>query len=299
MLIYKYSQLHDMSIGYKESLQICKNARKLHLGQFKLFFSELLFLSKYAKTGDKILYIGAAPGYHIQKLAEFFPECIFELWDPREFDIKKLDNIIMYQELFTDNIAKKYAIDGSDYLLMCDIRNLDIDKSKKNNNIEEMDNIVCDDMKLQLNWCQIINPRKAYIKFRLPYEIPKYQYLTGTIYLQPYSKISTETRLSTSDYTHLIEYDTLEFEKKMAYHNGHTRCLSYPKNKWSTLIKKYNLYDCWDTVFALYILFQYVSRNIEIIDESKLKENAIVLFLSIIKFHEKKYGKKYNILFDK
>ena len=83
MFVYKYSQLTDR-ITYRDALQKgCISEKiKIHLGQLKLLISEIMFLTKKAKDGDRVLYVGAAEGYHTAKLADMFPTLTFDLWDP-------------------------------------------------------------------------------------------------------------------------------------------------------------------------------------------------------------------------
>src|SRR3990167_6735439 len=69
----------------------------LHWGQRKLFISELVLLTKHAKSGDTVLYIGAAPGTHIRFLIELFPNLKWVLYDKRPFDIEH-DNVTIIQE---------------------------------------------------------------------------------------------------------------------------------------------------------------------------------------------------------
>lgn len=295
MLIYKYSQIpNNHRIKYDESLKLCRGKKKMHLGQFKLFFSELIFLTMFAKPNDKILYIGAAPGYHITKLADLFPDVNFDLWDPRKFEIELRSNIKTYNDFFTDVSANSYKQNNERILLMCDLRTLEIGKLKKYKNITKMDELVDDDMKMQRRWCQIINPAYAYLKFRLPFEVPQTKYLSGTIYLQPYTKISTEARLLTNNYDNNIIYDNIEFEEKIAYHNGYTRCNSKHYNKWKNIMTEYNLVNNWDNALALHIVNFYLKT----VKNIKSNEEVGKLFMDIVNFHAVKYGDKYAVLFN-
>ena len=296
MFIHKYSQLGDEVISYEKSIKICRQSRNMHLGQIKLLFSELVFLNKYAKPGFTILYIGAASGYHITCLADMFPDCKFDLWDPRDFEVEARKNITIYQDFFTDNSAKNYALTNVEkLLLMCDLRNLEIGETKKKGkiNISKMDEITDADMKLQADWCKIIRPYKAYLKFRLPYEIPIVKYLRGKIYLQPYTKVSTEARLLTDDYDSEVLYDTILFQDKLAYHNAYNRCTKIIKSPWLSIMEKNNLYPVWDTEYALWTLHKYLLNN-----NINSKKKTIELYMKIIDFHIKQYGDKYSVIFN-
>jgi hypothetical protein len=298
MFVYKYSQLLGSNrISYEKSVEICRNngmIQKLHLGQLKLFFSELLFLSLKANKNDRILYVGAAPGYHIGKLADLFPEIKFDLWDPRKFEIEPKPNIKIYNHFFTHDSAKSYTTLNENILLISDIRTTSIGKLKKTKQIEKMDELVDSDMKMQLEWCQIIKPKYAYLKFRLPYVIPKTKYLTGTIFLQPYTKISTETRLLTSNYFRYKIYDNIEFADKMAFHNAINRCKPKHFRKWNFVMAKHRVINNWDNAYALHIVNIYLMR----IRNIKSDDEVGKLFIDIVSYHKKKYGIKYDVIFE-
>lgn len=282
-------------ITYNESLEICKN-KNIHLGQLKLFFTELLFLTMHAKPDDTVIYVGAAPGYHTTKLADLFPKVNFDLWDRRKFETEQRKNIKLYREYFTDSSANMYSQNSNGRILfMCDLRNLSIGKMSRDKNIDGMDDIVSEDMVLQKKWCKIIKPAMAYLKFRLPYEIPKTKYFTGTIYLQPYTKISTETRLMTNDYDTEIVYDNLQFEKMLAYHNAYNRCMSKTYKKWKDITHKLNLKNNWDNCLALYTTRYYLKH----IKNNRSMDDVADLFMDIVNFHIDKYGGKYDVLFVK
>ena len=294
MLIYKYSQIpDDHRISYQKSLELCKGKKKFHLGQLKLFFTELLFLTKCAEPNDKVIYIGAAPGYHITKLADLFPNIQFDLWDPREFDTAVRPNIKLFKEFFTDTTANTYVNSGQRTLIICDLRTVTIGKYKKQKSIEKMDEVVDDDMRMQRRWCQIIKPAYAFLKFRLPYEMPETKYLGGIIYLQPYTKISTEARLLTNNYDNSIIYYNNVFEEKLAYHNGYTRCHSKHYNKWRRIMEEYHLVNNWDNALALHITNYYLKKIKGTKDEAAVGR----LFMDIIDYHIKKYGDRYHVMF--
>lgn len=329
--IYKLSQLKNNNrITYTESREICsnnKNLHKMHLGQLKLFFSELIFLSKYAKTDDIILYIGAAEGYHISLLADFFPKTQFHLWDPRKFDLIPKPNITLFNAYFTDQTAVSYQnpsvplpkdlpklnknIKPNKILLMCDMRDLKIRRYRKDKDGRNTDYLIMDDMDLQAEWCKIINPRRAYLKFRLPYNIHDltkekfvssnnkkkkeiYSYFKGTVYFQPYAPLSTESRILVKNYNEMIDYDVVQYDEMMAYFNAKYRCVTDNSSRWKSVMKKYNLYPIWDNIVSLDITHYYLV-NIKKINS---KEETGKLFMKIVQFHIDKYGKKYDVIFN-
>jgi len=156
-------------------------------------------LSKFSSPGDRVIYIGGAPGVHIGLLAEFFNDIQFILFDPAEFSAELYNhpNVEIRQQLFTTTDSFRYK----DVLLISDIRTADTDREERSI-VEEK---IVQDMRLQEHIYNVLKPKKALLKFRLPYYyVPtvaekykgKFEYLDGDVYLQAYSrKRSTETRL--------------------------------------------------------------------------------------------------------
>lgn len=293
--IYKFSQLSDTNtMTYDMALEKIRKDKpiNMHLGQFKLFFTELLFLTKYSHDATKILYVGAAEGWHISKLADLFPNLQFDLWDPRYFNLEPRTNIKIYKRLFTNADATNYSESGDKILMMCDIRTLDIGKLKRDHKTAQMDELVMDDMEMQAGWVKIINPVYVYLKFRLHwFDDYKLKYFPGTIYLQPYSPASSEVRLMTNNYLDMVEYDSKEHDEKISYFNVEIKPNCY--SRWDNVLKKYNLYNCWDTTYALYIV-DYFLRKVR---GTRSDDKTGNLFMDILNYHVKKYGKKYDVLF--
>ena len=297
-IIFKFSQLNK-KISFKEAEEKIKSdpnfKPELHLGQLKLFFCELLFLTKYIKNATKVLYVGAAEGYHIAKLADMFPDVMFDLWDPGRFKVEPRNNIKIYNQFFTIDSAKSYANREDKILFMCDIRTIAIAKLIKHGETTKVDNLVEEDMLMQAEWIKIINPLYAYLKFRLPWHTNKSSYLKGTIYLQPYSPSSTETRLMTNNYTDYVEYDNKDYDDKIAYFNF---CIRYDNNilydRWDDIFKKYKLLNCWDNAYGLYITDYYLRKIHNVTSDNEIGK----LFMNIVNYHIKRYGKKYDIMFD-
>lgn len=296
-IIFKVSQL-TKKMEYEEakekSKDILENLPNLHLGQIKLFFSELIFLTKYQKDATKVLYVGAAEGYHISKLADLFPNLMFDLWDPAKFKLIPRNNIKIYNYAFTIDDAKKYASQQEKILFMCDIRTISVAKLIKKEEEIKVDELIEDDMVMQADWIKIIEPVYAYLKFRLPWYSPTSKYLGGTIYLQPYSPLSSEARLMTNNYTDYIEYNNNDYSDKMSYFNHFIRPVD-KYERWSNIFDKYNLLNNWDNALGLYIIDYYL-RKIHNIGSD---EETGKLFMDIINFHIDRYGKKYDVLFNK
>jgi hypothetical protein len=202
----------------------------LHWGQRKLLLVEIEFLTKFAQDGDLVVYAGAAPGNHILFLATLFPTLGFALYDPNDFAIKPQGKIQIFQQYFTDKIAALFAM-RKDVLFISDVRTA----SPSSMDAEKIELRVEIDNAMQKSWYEIMRPKKAMFKFRLPWLVPyeanleynssdpnskelivcphnsktkkkiykwvttggqKFEYLAGDVYIQPWApQTSTETRL--------------------------------------------------------------------------------------------------------
>jgi len=213
----------------------------VHWGQRKLYLSELEFIIDHYKLFDDdsqkiIVYAGAAPGSHIPHLADLFPDIQFNLYDPNPFRHYKRSNIADYNEYFTDEVAKQYE-DVDNVMFISDIRTADPTKLSP----EEVEEYVQRDQQMQWDWYKIINPIKAMFKFRCPYTPGKYKYMSGKIYLQVWSPLSSsETRL-VPDKKKVKTYDNETYEDQMFYFNTQVRPSYYDH----TYIERYDhCYDC-------------------------------------------------------
>lgn len=239
-----------------------------HWGQLKLMLSEIEFLTIFSlnkpKTPKKIkvVYPGSADGHHIAFLAQMFNEIEFHLYDPREFHpvLNHLINegrIHIYKQLFTDNDAKKWQSETKEnhILLISDIRS-----STHMAGPDAFEDAIAKDMKMQMNWYNIINPDLSIFKFRLPFNKSKMEYLDGDIYLQAFPPVtSTETRLIVKGKPVMREYDAKKYESIMAYHNKYTRVHEY-KNRFDHMSSrnKYGLDNRYDSVRFIEIVEDYL-----------------------------------------
>ena len=200
-------------VEYRQT-QFVEKKNRLHRGQYKLYLSELDFLTDYARHNSLVVYVGAAAGHHINDLYDNFEHLNlrYHLYDINYFDsmLQTKKNITLYHEYFTDDHCKNY-VSEKDILFISDIRNMDVMKR----------DVVPEDMKFQMDWVLKINPRACMLKFRLPYDsdIPV-EYLTGEIRLQAYAPYSTtECRLVAERQYQLKIYDPRDNENRMFYLN--------------------------------------------------------------------------------
>lgn len=201
------------------------------------------------------------------------------------------------------------AITGKRIILICDIRNTDMEKAKRRKDWEWMDNIVENDMKFQLEWCRLIRPSIAMLKFRCPY-YRDINYPKGILYLQPYNKPGNEMRLVLTDYDTEVTYPHKMIEGRMSALNI-ARCSKYSKRNtndnydfqlydendpeiiaWKEIIRKEKIVENWDNLFALNIIYEFLNSPRNTTVEDKSRQNACGIFKEIV-------DKLSRMMFDK
>lgn len=269
-----------------------KMRKRASWGQRKLLLSEIEFLTLFWNPNlvpnPVVLYVGASPGTHISLLVKLFPQVReWHCYDPRPFKIKQSDKVKLYEKYFTDEDAIKWS-DRKDIFFISDIRSADYTKMSD----EENELAVWNDQDLQRRWVYVIKPVEALLKFRLPYydrwidmmkpdskwkdkynmpypNNPKIvTYLKGLMFFQPWSpQTSSETRLvplrnSEGEY-YDGDYDILDYDQIMFYHNNVDRELKQYKNPWTkdlTPIYSPELLNDYDSSAETYILSKYLFK---------------------------------------
>jgi hypothetical protein len=197
-------------------------------GQRKLLFGEIHFLNLFWNQNEiknlVLVVAGAAPGIHYPLLEYLFPfiEKI-HLYDPSPFKIPESDKIKLYNEYFTDDVAKFWSLEqekNKNVFFISDIRTADYTKL---DSLEENELQIMKDMDHQMHWYKLINPIQALLKFRLPYQeqgMPRFvNYLDGCLMKQIYAPVtSTETRLVPSPNSDKT-YDCLQYEEQLFHFN--------------------------------------------------------------------------------
>jgi len=223
---------HSEKKKYKRSADL----KNTHWGQLKLFISELLFLTNYYDQSEvsDVIYIGAAPGDHIPILSKLFPSITFHLYDKSEFrpQVYGNDKIKIYNKYFDIMDIEEWK--EKPCILISDIRTVTYDSKKtKVSDMKKNEVIVWNDMNLQRKWVEEIKPIYSLLKFRLPYaekfELEKgrtRKYLDGIVYIQPFCKpSSSESRLCVlGKQITERDWDILEYEQKLFFHNSERRC---------------------------------------------------------------------------
>lgn len=236
-----------------------KNMRTIHDGQRKLLLSEIEFLTKYGDLAQTVVYVGAAEGRHCLILKKMFPDHKFILYDPARFHEEVFDcsDFEIHRELFTDEEAEKYK--DQDVLLISDIRT----RRKYASDKDKEDEIV-KNMQQQKKWIDIIKPKMASLKLRLPFTPGSTEYFDGVVYTQPFAPVfSAETRLFT-DGSKMRSYDHTDHEQRAFHHNIVTR------QCWYAIPEAYKshpgLDNCYDCAAQIQILEEYNDKHPDIID---------------------------------
>lgn len=241
-------------------------------GQRKLALELLEFLTLYSKDGDLVLYVGAAPGSNIIWLTRLFPNLNFDLYDPRDFDagLRQLPNVRIFQEFFTDDTARAYSQvrnlnNEKVVLFISDIRT---GSSGGGSLAEKIDfeKHVWDDMLSQQRWFDLMLPKRASLKFRLPYDLSSdgvgaeekiTEYLDGIIFIQPWIKqTSTETRLVPDEFGLRRLWSNKWYENNLFQHNIANRTYYY-----NHTVKAPGLDHCFDCASEVAIFQQYLRKQ--------------------------------------
>ena len=269
----KVYQILDDNFPQKEYVKGGSEKRKtLHWGQRKLLLTEIDFLTENTSPNERntvVIYVGAAPGDHLPYLTKLFPTLKYVFIDPqfsnkitkissRDFD-RNVKIEILSKE-FNNDEAIKFQKEHEEWkiLFISDIRNLKYNTGEGNE-----EKIIKEDMEIQKEWINIIDPYVSMIKFRLPYPgegvNENFEYLDGTLHLQPFAPISsTEVRLIVKRGAKVKNYNIVKHEQQMYYFNDEIRPSYHEYSDFSTD----RLDHCYDCTREMEILKSYVNKFI-------------------------------------
>jgi hypothetical protein len=287
----KKFDLEDLTIGkgdpYEEYIKnsgILKTSIKW--GQLKLFVSELNFITRYWNSNVipilNIVYVGAAPGTHIEILSQLFPQIVWNLYDSRSFYKSLKDNkqINIYQKLFESSDVDQWK-NRKDVFFISDIRNL---KYNIKNEEKENEKIAWDDMLLQQKWVVDIKPVQSLLKFRLPYSYEwskqdSISYLDGLLYRQAWApQSSTECRLVPYTDFRMRDWDYKMVEGMMFYYNK----LRYTAKFYNPIPSSDNLglTNDYDSSMTIFIVISYLEKYQIDITNTKIVYNLLKFILN-------------------
>ena len=94
-------------------------------GQRKLALTLIQFITRFwnrqQTPNHVVVYVGAAPGFNIEFAIKLFPGLTWHLYDTNTINVKLSAWVKVYQRLFTDHDAKRWA-NRTDVFLISDIR---------------------------------------------------------------------------------------------------------------------------------------------------------------------------------
>jgi len=230
----------------------------IHWGQRKLLLSEIEFLTHYSELSTLVVYAGAAPGSHIPILCEMFPKHQFVLYDPNQFDpvLSKYPQITTIQEYFMDKDAEYYL--GKDVLFISDIRTANPTLMTE----DEITERINKDNEWMLQWCQKMKPKKALLKWKLPYGPGSTKFLGyERIFLPIWGPVTTtECRLvpitDPEDPNYIKVYDHVEYEQQLFYFNTVKRLTYYHHD-----VEADGLDHCFDCMSEIFVLGLYLEKK--------------------------------------
>lgn len=306
--LFTFDHFNNNNISTFKEEYLLLNDTTLYFGQLKLLISEIQFLAYINSLNynfsskSLIIYIGSAPGNHISCLIKLFPKEIkYFFIDIRRhhsslinLEIKNEYDINIITKWVDDDFIKEFKNKYIDFdiIFICDIRDAE--------NIKNINN----DMKLQLNWYNILNPIYSLLKFRFNFvelniennDDLYYNYLDGLIFHQAYKKkFSSESRLFVKQNAKMVKYNMLKYEQQMVYYNLYTR-----KNCIIHDIDFFGIDQCVDCniyieIIKLYYQYSNIYKFKNIIEILKFIYNQMKLKN---KFIEVKYNNKtYKILY--
>jgi hypothetical protein len=255
-----YNQATEKKTYVERSLNGVDNR---HWGQRKLYMSEMYFLTRFLETLESkalVVYVGAGPGEHLDDLCFKFPKVHFDLYDTTKIILdKKITNATIYTRYFTNEDAERYSlIKDIPLFLISDIRNTKmrvnrkIETNKKNESGN--DSLIEKDMAMQKEWCNIIKPTQALLKFRVSWYSDT-TYFDGEVQFQLWAgNHSTELRLIPDLKKKLVKYYHKEIEEKCFFYNENVR------PKLFTLANSRNPLNCYEYEMELQIFKDYLIK---------------------------------------
>jgi len=186
----------------------------IHYGQRKCLISKVWFISKCQGLSAKlIVYVGAAPGYHLELLIAMYPQYLIHAYDPREMMVQN-KNLKHFRKRFGDEDLARYA--GVDILFISDIRSFEKGMCQVG-----WDNAIISDHQRQLCWMVALEPQASLVKFRLSYRPGATKMFVGEALCQPWAGVSsTETRYMVTDLkSPMVTYDHQSYQDFLAFHN--------------------------------------------------------------------------------
>lgn len=256
-----------------------KHERKYN-NDMRLLLSEILFITRYVDFAPniKIIYIGAAPGFHLVKLMKLFPFIKFDLYDPEELNLDLVqyisvnsNQVTFFNEKFILETCEKYNNSEENIYLITDNRDVMFMKEDFNDKINfqiQKEISYAEDMNFQKEVCIKLNPKYAFLRFRPPHfykettiEPAIFEYFAGTVWLMIYNDYkSTEGRIAVNDFTKdNFRWNYKKYQFRLNFFNDKVResSLTNPVTLDQTPLPN-QLGNKFETVMMIQIIIDYM-----------------------------------------
>ena len=158
-------------------------------------------------------------------------------------------------------------------------------KEKNNKDINKLYMVCWKDHTANASWVEDIKPLYSLLKFRLPYA-EKFErdkglnrkYLDGIVYAQPFCKAaSSETRLCVfGKQITERDWDIVEYEEKLFYHNSERRQKHTYKNpihdEETFIYPEIGLFDDYDSLYFTHVVIEYMTKIGQKINHDSVKK---------------------------
>ena len=223
-----------------------------HWGQRKLLLTEIEFLTNYGLDESYlVIYVGAASCVYLEYLSSLFPDLYFRLYDTKRIPVRQTNRIEIQSEPFSDQLARRYAVDKKKILFICNVRTF--------GETSNPDSLVMRDMQSQKTWCEVLQPQASLLNFRLILSEQKTKYFQGDLVIEPWaSKRTNECRLVVTKTSRSINYDTQKFLNSLQYFHHVDRVQYYDHDMDSVATE--GLDHCYDCRAEIFILHEYLTK---------------------------------------
>lgn len=314
-----YGQPEITSIVYSSDIRadsmIKVNKKKIERksnDDLRLLFSEMNFIHRYVNLADRpvrIIYIGAAPGFHLIKLLKLYDFLSFDLYDDQELHIelqlyiqKNSDQVRFFKEKFTVETCARYSQVDEDLYLITDFKEVRFMQELPFTNKEDYNVLkeqfqadkeisYAEDMQLQKEICKNLPLVAAFLRFRPSHfyegktaENAAFDYFNGVAWLMIYGEInSVESRLAVTDFTtEDYKWNIKNYQYRLNHFNAEMResLLLNPFTQDTTPLP-HQLGNKFETIIMIKILMEYLNctgyLDPRVVDVVKIYKDFIVL----------------------
>lgn len=241
--------------------------------KLKIFLSHMLFINLYWNSAAIQNPVLIVVGEFTELLSEYYPQFTYHIYNKNN-NVNK-NNIIYHNEEFNpENWTEQEVF----FICEEEFEKCDDEHEEEKKNIDLLNK--------EKEWFIKLNPVKAMLKVRLPYNYkwqPKktIEYLSGLFYLRQWAD-DESTELSFVPNYEIMNYDIKKYESMNFYHRKITRgekkfynVFNEDKTPISTSIGLYNDYD---STVTSYIIYEYLNKH----SVNPTTENCLILLKHIL-----------------